>query len=172
MRRGAATSPSAPLWVGSCHKASPGRGRAAPVAAAAGGGDQDQLPEIGHVVARVRGLRGRLPALPVLPAAGRGDGRVRALPGPGRGLRGPVEAAVPVLRLPPGPLGLPAALPLGPLPAVPHPAAGGRSGVPGMEEPIPGVVPPGTELVLPWAAWGGVADHSWETATEHLKTIG
>lgn len=110
-------------------------------------------------VVGVRSLRGHLPAVSVLPAAGRGNSRLWAVPELGGELRRSPEDPLPLLCSPAHPLDLSLALPLGLFPSVPHAAARGRSGVPELESSVPGLVSAGARLVLPRKAWTGPAEH-------------
>lgn len=117
------------------------------------------MPQSGDGVEGLRGLGRHLPPVSVLPAARGGNGRVWTLPEAGRDLRRPFEDPLHVLRSAALALDLSAPLPLGLLPSVPDAAPGRGSGLFELEGSVPGLVSHGAQLVLPWKAWTGTAQH-------------
>ena len=140
--------------------------RTAP-AAAAGGPEQGILPPSGPGVARLRSVPGHPHALPVLPAAGGGDGRVWPPCPQGGGpdgtpRRSSTQDPLPALCVPVDSLAVSAAVSARILPAVPCPAARRRYSLSGVEGALPGLVSPKAQLVLSRSArsWTGLINIS------------
>lgn len=95
----------------------------------------------------------------MLPAVGRGNSCVWTLSEFGRVLRCSSEDPLPLLCSPAWALDFSAALSLSLLPSVPHSAARGRSRMSELEGTVQWLVPPRAQLVLPWEAWTGAAQH-------------
>ena len=103
----------------------------------------------------LRGFPGRPHPLLVLPVAGGGTVRLWPSRGPSEeewSPRGPVEIRLPPVCRSARRVDVPAAVYARILPKVPLAAAGGSSGLPGVERTLSGMVHTRAELVLPWFA--------------------